>query len=428
MPLICRRFNCDNGMISLVVYLLMVSGTLVFGLAGYQTLIDFSALASGSAVLMGFGYGWSLVTILVNLYRFDDLWQIAIVVVVSSVVSTLCLGLIHLYSNTQIQVGGSVLAVLVMAGGNIMTQLELSKLGSSKKESSLDQGSKNKLRLTGNGFLGLNKEQGYYLVQLIVVCIIVIALRSVNPGGLWGDHRSISIIDDISGLFPTVFTAAIFIVLGLLVFRFHTFSARNERLQLPYLVLIASLLALNFLKEDFGSTSIFLIFSSVTERICLAIFSFTMVSSARKLPFPPVSVLGVAVAFNHLIALVWMLFFEDLGLVSGLVLSSVCYLLVLVIAFLGHDGLRWGSSPQALDSENIYESLQQRCLELAKMSQLTKRETDVLLLLAQGRSIPYIQNELVLSEGTVKTHVKHIYEKLSIHSKQDLLSLVENKG
>ncbi|NLG10721.1 MAG: hypothetical protein GX562_04235, partial [Coriobacteriaceae bacterium] len=33
-----------------------------------------------------------------------------------------------------------------------------------------------------------------------------------------------------------------------------------------------------------------------------------------------------------------------------------------------------------------------------------------------------------LSEGTVKTHVKHIYEKLSIHSKQDLLSLVENKG
>lgn len=45
---------------------------------------------------------------------------------------------------------------------------------------------------------------------------------------------------------------------------------------------------------------------------------------------------------------------------------------------------------------------------------LTEREIDVLKLIAEGMSNPEIAEKLVLSVGTVKTHVKHIYGKLNV--------------
>ncbi len=46
------------------------------------------------------------------------------------------------------------------------------------------------------------------------------------------------------------------------------------------------------------------------------------------------------------------------------------------------------------------------------------------VLLARGRSGPFIQEELTLSQSTVKTHTRNIYRKLDVASKQDLLDLV----
>ena len=56
---------------------------------------------------------------------------------------------------------------------------------------------------------------------------------------------------------------------------------------------------------------------------------------------------------------------------------------------------------------------------------LSNRETEIFLLLAQGRSRPYIRDSLYLSKNTVATHIRHIYEKLGIHSQQELIDLVE---
>ena len=50
---------------------------------------------------------------------------------------------------------------------------------------------------------------------------------------------------------------------------------------------------------------------------------------------------------------------------------------------------------------------------------------DVLRLLARGRTSPVIQEKLFLSHNTVKTHVRHIYAKMDIHSQQELIDIVE---
>jgi two-component system nitrate/nitrite response regulator NarL len=45
---------------------------------------------------------------------------------------------------------------------------------------------------------------------------------------------------------------------------------------------------------------------------------------------------------------------------------------------------------------------------------LTDRELEILRLIAAGKSLPTIAEELVLGVTTVKTHVQHIYDKLGV--------------
>ncbi|MDE8702732.1 helix-turn-helix transcriptional regulator [Adlercreutzia equolifaciens] len=64
---------------------------------------------------------------------------------------------------------------------------------------------------------------------------------------------------------------------------------------------------------------------------------------------------------------------------------------------------------------------------LAERYGLTPRETEVFLLLARGRSLPVICDELSIALGTTQTHVRHIYEKLAIHTRQELFDIVEGE-
>ena len=41
-----------------------------------------------------------------------------------------------------------------------------------------------------------------------------------------------------------------------------------------------------------------------------------------------------------------------------------------------------------------------------------------------GRNGPYIAEHLCVSDNTVKTHIRHIYTKLDVHNRQELLDLV----
>ena len=54
---------------------------------------------------------------------------------------------------------------------------------------------------------------------------------------------------------------------------------------------------------------------------------------------------------------------------------------------------------------------------------LTPREAEVCRYLVQGRSLPFIAEQLYVTAGTVKTHAIHIYRKAGVTSKQELISL-----
>ncbi|SDM12625.1 DNA-binding response regulator, NarL/FixJ family, contains REC and HTH domains [Catalinimonas alkaloidigena] len=52
---------------------------------------------------------------------------------------------------------------------------------------------------------------------------------------------------------------------------------------------------------------------------------------------------------------------------------------------------------------------------------LTPKETDVLFHLAKGKTYAAIADALSVSKETVKTHVKHIYEKLHVSNKSEAI-------
>lgn len=58
--------------------------------------------------------------------------------------------------------------------------------------------------------------------------------------------------------------------------------------------------------------------------------------------------------------------------------------------------------------------------ELRRSEQLSPRERDVYELIIQGRSNREIASTLFISESTTKVHVRHIYEKLGVHTRAEL--------
>lgn len=64
----------------------------------------------------------------------------------------------------------------------------------------------------------------------------------------------------------------------------------------------------------------------------------------------------------------------------------------------------------------------------SSVTYLTKREAVILDLIAQGGSYGQVAKELSVSVGTVQTHIKNIYGKLSVHSRGEAVFEAHRRG
>lgn len=82
-----------------------------------------------------------------------------------------------------------------------------------------------------------------------------------------------------------------------------------------------------------------------------------------------------------------------------------------------------GPAPEAGAATPEPNQLHENCARLGDEFGLTAREREVFVLLAHGRNGRYIMDHLVISRNTAKSHIKHIYSKLGVHSHQELIDL-----
>lgn len=73
----------------------------------------------------------------------------------------------------------------------------------------------------------------------------------------------------------------------------------------------------------------------------------------------------------------------------------------------------------------LQENLLLRITLVAETYSLSPREEEVFALWVTGHGSRYIQEELVITEATVKSHVRHIYEKCSVHNRAELMKKLE---
>ena len=73
------------------------------------------------------------------------------------------------------------------------------------------------------------------------------------------------------------------------------------------------------------------------------------------------------------------------------------------------------------------DSFDETCARISTTYGLSRREAEVLPLALRGRTSERIAAELYISKSTVDTHLRRIYAKTGVHSRQELIDLSESK-
>lgn len=182
--------------------------------------------------------------------------------------------------------------------------------------------------------------------------------------------------------------------------------------------------------------------------LLFAVFMLSLVTNysaislcVRVFELSPIRVFAYGRAFNLLGVLAGYAFaafaFSDMmaagnGVGTILAFSGLIFVFILAATFVLED--YYPVSSEVADEEAIMveaavpkrDSWDERCTQVAEQYGLSPRQTEVLSLLSKGRNTVYIQEKLVISHYTAKAHIYNIYQKLGIHSRQELLDLIEH--
>ena len=85
----------------------------------------------------------------------------------------------------------------------------------------------------------------------------------------------------------------------------------------------------------------------------------------------------------------------------------------------------WSDSNSNVEGEAEKADEKEKIREMAETYSLTPREAEVLELLGKGRSSSFIAEHFCVSNNTIRSHVLHIYSKLDVHSRQEVITLLD---
>jgi DNA-binding CsgD family transcriptional regulator len=127
---------------------------------------------------------------------------------------------------------------------------------------------------------------------------------------------------------------------------------------------------------------------------------------------PPFSLVSITLVAVSLLFVVHLFLFTEVDLVRA-----------------GIGEVNLVTTPDGRDGDGkVLAAADDSCARIIEQYGLSPRESDVLPLLLQGRTISRIQETLFISAGTVSTHIHHIYQKAGVNNRQELIDLVQNSS
>ncbi len=249
--------------------------------------------------------------------------------------------------------------------------------------------------------------------------IAIIPTDMLSPGGIWPDGMSYVVGISLSGL------AAL--IIALCQGTFAKKAAITYRL-LPWLLVVTVVAIALFANGDTllypFSFIITVMLAGVFEVVLIAYFG-TLSSKGFIATAVAFGVSSAVVRLGFFMGDTWAVIYEhneflarNLTVETSLML--VCLLAVCLIPLLRQEGVIVQlTSPQSRNNE-----LEEVCDAAITEFALSKREGEILKLFARGYTIDSISKKLVISPYTTQTHVRHIYSKMHVHKRSELLDYI----
>ncbi len=115
--------------------------------------------------------------------------------------------------------------------------------------------------------------------------------------------------------------------------------------------------------------------------------------------------------------------YESVPDIAAAITPETCLVFMCLLAIVLIPLVRLEFSIVALTSMAPTKSeIEEICGEVAAEFALSSREAEILLLIARGHTTKSMADKLVISPYTVNTHIRHIYDKMQIHKRSELLN------
>lgn len=420
-----RRILEHEKGLKLCTPLIMGFGTLCYALAYNQTLFDPLLLGASTSLLLGCCYLWIVATLYISLARELSAAAAIYAILIAQVVEQLLSVLVGRLVEPTIQIVLCFLCPLFVL---------VAFFGMSSRTRAA----------TPHETFSSNAQSHTFLLQ-VASGIAIVTMGAASSVGQWGLARSVFTTDD--GLVAFAHTAiSCLLLIGLATAFLLPEIGRplSYRYQTSFLVIAASImLAVLQPSLDPKWLGAFDIVQNAVEFFSHVLMWVILARAIRETGRNPYFLASISLIPYSVLSLCWVVLLESTAPAPSLIFVFISYVLILIVAVhprrlyereLPHLTLRQQMNEYTLDGEPeiplesngalIVETVERRCAYVGKHYGLSSREIDVLSLLAQGRSRPVMQKQLVLSEGTIKTHLSHIYEKLQVGSAQEALDLI----
>ncbi len=441
--------------------LLASMGTACFALAYRQDLFDSGSLAAFGLCVSGVGYFWLVARYNVLLAR-TQLFSCAVWSIVAALFVKLMLVEVFgvsLGSDLQVAVAVvlPVVSALVFEAARVAARAQVERnpwidpgVAARKSRTHTEFGIPSRPRVVAMG----RSEKRDLMAIMAVAAILLAVVRAMSFLGMWGDtHTSLS--ESIAWMASLALGGICLVVFG----RFALIAAQERpvsmRFQPAILVTLAGMFAMALHVEPNSVEAMFL--STVVqldELFAHLLFWCVVIAALDALDVPSYRVVGFACAVYAGVSIVWVVLMSRATVVDTTLVLLAAYAVVVFAMRANWSRGSWaqgasasGSQEVASDSSNVAAPMEQvvsdeadeeesdaterlhtliarRCEDLADAYGLSPRERDVFACMARGRTRAGIQEDLVLSGNTVKTHVAHIYAKLGVHDRQEMMALL----
>ncbi len=205
------------------------------------------------------------------------------------------------------------------------------------------------------------------------------------------------------------------------------------------LVMIAGFMTMPFLfrTDHFWLSGAIVMVGYTSFDILIWVASAQIAHTQSKNPIKTVALVRTMVSASYVVgAALGILVVGTAGATQNDLISEettvVGYLVVIATVLLLSNEDIWtllrGSQPRPILLQDEADGTFERRLDaLGEGLGFTSRECEVALLLLKGRTQPWISGCLGISENTVGTHVRHIYQKAEAHNRQEFFDIVLSK-